>query len=131
MGHTSNNFPYQKKANAVLTKLRRFIKLAPKLNLILVKFLLLLILEYPVISLCTTSLTQKRKHQVILNKALRFVNYNEDDRPLTANDLHLKYNIKHYNIAIHSKANQIVETIRLTEPEHCNKLIQHFPTSHT
>ncbi len=127
MGHTSN---IRNKANAVLTKLRRFIKLTPKLKLILVKSLLLPILEYPVIPLCTALLTQKRKHQVILNKALRFVNYNKDDRPLTANDLHLNYNTKPYNMAIHSKAKKIWETIRLTEPEHYNKLIHHFPTSH-
>ncbi len=128
MGHTSN---IRNNANAVMAKLRSFIKLTPKLKLIIVKSLLLPILEYPVIPLCTTSLTQKRKHQVILNKGLRFLNYNEDDRPLRTNDLHLKYNINPYNITFHRKARKIWETIRSTEPDHYSQLIQHFSTSHS
>ncbi len=56
MGYTSN---IRNKANAVMAKLS-CVNLTLKLKLLLVKSLLLLILEYPVIPFCTTSLTQKK-----------------------------------------------------------------------
>ena len=127
-GHTAK---VKNKGNAVIANLRRFVNLTPKLKLTLIKTLLLPIIEYPVIPLCTTSLTQKRKLQIIVNKALRFVNFNEDDRPLTAEDLHLKYNINPLNITLHNKAQKIWETIKMTEPDHYQLLTGRFAYNHT
>ena len=50
------------KGNAVLTNLRRFKNLTPKIKTTLVKTLLIPILEYPTIPLCAASRTQKKKH---------------------------------------------------------------------
>ncbi len=60
--------------------------------------------------------------QTVLNKALRFINYNEEDRP-NAEELHLRYNITPLNISVHNKARKIWESVRATEPEHYNNLI--------
>ncbi len=72
-GHVAN---IKNKGKAVMAKLRRFSNLTPKLKTTPVKTLLLPILEYPVIPLCTASETQKKKLQVVINKALRFINCN-------------------------------------------------------
>ncbi len=88
-GHVAN---IKNKGNAVMAKLRRFSNLTPKLKTTLVKTLLLPILEYPVIHLCISSKTQKKKLQVVINKALIFINCNEVDRPITIETLHNKYN---------------------------------------
>ncbi len=101
-------------------KLRRLTNLSPKLKSILVKTQLIPILKY-LIPLCAASKSQKYPMQTILNKALQFINYDEEDRP-NAEELHLKYNITHLNVSIHSKAQKIVETVRHTEPEHFNNL---------
>ena len=127
IGHTSK---VKNKGNAVMANIR-FVNLTLKLKLTLIKTLLLPIIEYPVIPLCTTSLTQKRKLQVIINKALRFINFNEDDRHLTVEELHLKYDIKPLNITLHAKAQKIWETIRMTEPDHYDQLTQRFDYNHT
>ncbi len=79
-------------------------------------------LEYPPIPICAASKTQKQSMQTILNKALRFINYNEEDRP-NAEELRLRYDITPLNISIHNKARKIWECVRATEPEHYNNLI--------
>ncbi len=56
IGHV---YKVKNKGNAVMANIRRFIDLTPKLKLMLIKTLLLPITQYPVIPLCTTSLTQK------------------------------------------------------------------------
>ena len=66
-----------------------------------------------------------------MNRALRFTNYNEDDRPLTVEELHLKYHIKPLNITLHTKAQKIWETIRMTEPDLYNQLTQVFYYNHS
>ena len=80
------------KGNAVLTNLRRFQNLSPKLKSTLVKTLLIPILEYPPIPICYVSLTQNRNMLTVINKALKFINCNENNRE-TLEDLHRKYNI--------------------------------------
>ncbi len=49
------------------------------------------------------SLTQKRKMQTVLNKALRFIHCNEQDQ-LNTEELHIKYNIAPLNISNYYKA---------------------------
>ncbi len=56
VGHCTN---VKNKGNAVLTNLRRFKSLSPKIKITLVKTLLIPILEYPPIPICATSLTKK------------------------------------------------------------------------
>ncbi len=126
-GHVSN---IKNKGNAVMAMLR-FSTFAPKLKTTLVKTLLLPILKYPIIPLCIASTTQKKKLQVIFNKGLRFINCNEVDRTLTIEALHYKHNIKPLNITLHTKANKIWETIKITEPDHYNQLTQHANYDHS
>ncbi len=127
IGNASN---IKNKGQVVLAKLR-FINLTPKLKLTQIKTLLLPKIEYPVIPLCTISLTQKRELQVIINKALKFLSFNEEDKLLTVEELHYKYDIKPLNITLRAKARKIWETIQVTEPDHYNQLIQRFNFNHT
>ncbi len=73
-GHCTN---LKNKGNAVLSKLRKFTGLTPKLKTLLVKTQLIPILEYSSIPLCAASTSHKKSLQSVLNKALRFINYNE------------------------------------------------------
>ncbi len=70
VGHVST---LKNKANALLTKLRRFTNLTPKIKTTLFKTLLIPILEYPPVPLSAASLTQKITLQSVLNNALRFI----------------------------------------------------------
>ncbi len=76
-------------------------------------------------------INSKKTIQVIINKALKFINFNEEDRLLTVEELHHKYDIKPLNITLHAKARKIWETIQVTEPDHDNTLIQRFNFNHT
>ncbi len=60
--------------------------------------------------------------QIVPNKALRFINCNEQEQPNTF-DLHIKYKITHLNISIHHKALNIWETIKISENQQCNTLV--------
>ena len=91
------------KGREILRQLRRFSNLTPKLKTTLVKTLLIPVLEYPAIPICMAFLSQKRKMQIVLNKAVRFVHCNEDEH-LNTEQLPNKYNIFHQSISIHSKA---------------------------
>ncbi len=67
--------------------------------------------------------TQKLNMQAVINKALRFIN-NRKEEDGRAEELHIKYNITPLNIRIDTRAKQIWETIKTTEPEHYDKLTQ-------
>ncbi len=67
--------------------------------------------------------------QTLINKALRFINYNEEEEG-RAEELHIEYNITPLNIKIHQRAKKIWETVRATEPEHYNKLVEAHNTEH-
>ncbi len=118
VGHCAN---VKNKGNAVLTNLRRFRNLSTKVKTTLIKTLLIPILEYPPIPLCSVSLHQKKNLQTVLNKALRFINCNEEERN-TAEQLHMKFNITPLNIIIDKRAKKTWETIRAFEPEQYNIL---------
>ncbi len=94
------------KGNAVLTKLRRFSNLPTKTKVTLVKSLLMPIMEYPPVPLCTISNTEKHSMQSVINKALRFIDNREEENS-RAEELHLKYNITPLNIRIATQAKQI------------------------
>ena len=79
------------KGNGVLSALRRFGNLTPKLEATLVRTQLIPILDYPPIPLSSVSKTQKQAVQVVINKALRFINNNDENRG-KMEDLHNKYN---------------------------------------
>ena len=127
VGHCTN---LKNKGNAVLTNLRKFKNLSPKIKTTLVKTLLLPILEYPPIPLCATSLTQKRNIQTVLNKALKFINCNEDNEA-TVEQLHKQYNITPLNISIDNKAKRTWKAVRATEPDHYNNLTIHYGHEHS
>ncbi len=119
-----------KKGNGILTQLRRFRNLTPKMKSILVKTLLVPVLEYPPIPICMASNTQKRKMQIILNKAVRFIHCNESEE-LNTMELHQKYNITPLNISTYYKAQRIWATIQASEPEQYEMLVTPRPNTHT
>ncbi len=100
-----------KKGNDILTQLRRFRNLSPKMKATLIKTLLIPVLEYPLISIFVASQTQKRNMQIVLNKAIRFIHCNEREE-LNTKDLHIKYNITPSNISIFHSSKQIWEIIK-------------------
>ena len=96
----------------------------------LVKTLLIPVLEYPTIPICVASLTQKRKLQSILNKAVRFIHCNEEEQ-LNTKQLHIKYNISPLNISSYYKAKKTWETIRISENDQYEELVTERNNTHT
>ncbi len=133
-GFTGHTITIKNKANAVLTKLRRFTNLTPKIKATLVKTLLIPILEYPPIPICAASITQKRKLQTVVNKAVRFIEkttYEENIELLASEALHHKHNITPLNISTHTKARKIWETIQSTEPDIYMNLLRTHDNEHS
>ncbi len=126
VGHCTN---VKNKGNTVLTNLRRFKSLSPKIKTTLIKTLLIPILEYPPIPICAASLTQKRNLQTVLNKALKFINCIEDNEA-TVEQLHIKHNITPLNISIDKTAKKIWEAVMATEPEHHNNFTINYDREH-
>ncbi len=118
------------KGNGVLSQLRRFSGLNPRVKTTLVKTLLIPVITYPSIPLCMASKTQKRKMQTILNKAVRFIHCNEQEQLSTIN-LHIKYGITPLNIINYQKAQNTWETIKLYENEQYNTLITPHDNIHS
>ncbi len=112
----------------ILSQLRRFNNLSPKMKTTLIKTLLIPVMEYPSIPICMASPTQKRKKQTMLNKAFRFIHYSEQEQ-LKA-DLHVKYNIAPLNISNYHKALRIWVTIKISEQEQFNKLVTPHNNTH-
>ncbi len=80
------------------------------------------VLEYPSIPLCMASIAQKRNMQTILNKTVRFIHCNEREQLITE-ELHAKCNnITPSNTSNHLKAQNIWETIKISEPEQYEEL---------
>jgi len=127
IGHITNTI---NKGRGILSQLRRFNNLTPKLKTTLVKTLLIPVLEYPTIPICMASLSQKRKLQSVLNKAVRFIHCNEDEQ-LNTEQLHIKYNITPLNISTHYKAQKTWETIRISENAQYEELISGRNNKHS
>ncbi len=127
IGHTNT---VKNKGNRVLGNLRRFKNLIPKIKTILVKTLLIPVLEYLPIPLCSISKSQKINLQTVLNKSLKFINSNETER-LTVEELHKKINILPLNLSINYKAAQIWENIHIIQQELYNTLITPHQNTHT
>ncbi len=102
------------KGNGILSQLKRFSNLSPKIKTILVKTLLIPVMTCPSIPICTASQTQKREMQTILNKTLRFIHCYKQE-PLTVFKLYIKYNIAPLNIANYYKAQNTWESIKISE----------------
>lgn len=118
-----------RKGKGIVTKLQRFRQLTPRLKTTLVKTLLIPVLEYPPIPLCSLSKTQKLKIQRVLNKAIRFIHCNEREI-LTLEELHHKYNITPFNISIHNKSTKIWERIRQINQDQHNNLTRPIHSTH-
>ena len=99
-------------------------------NLLVIKTLLVPILEYPPIPLCSASKSQKLKLQTVQNKALRFINYNDEERIETVKELHEKYNFLPINISLNKKARKIYETLRRTDVETYNNVTRPIEGTH-
>ena len=96
----------------------------------LVKTLLIPVLEYPTIPICKASLTQKRKLQIVLNKAVRFIHCNEEEQ-LNTEQLHNKYNITPLNISSYYKAKKTWDRVKNTEDEQIyEELVRHREITH-
>lgn len=117
------------KGKGILSQLKRFRNLTPKIKTTLIKTMLIPVITYPSIPLCMASNSQKKKMQTILNKALRFIHCNEQEQ-LNSYDLHIKYNITPLNIINYHKALNTWETISVSEMDQYNTLTTPHNTSH-
>ncbi len=117
------------KGKGILSKLKRFNNLTPKLKTTLVQTLLLPVIEYPPIPLCSISKSQKISMQKVVKKAIRFINSNDTERG-TIEDLHHKYKLTPYNIFLHNKACKIRENIRMNEEQTYNSLVRPIARIH-
>ncbi len=106
----------------ILSQLRRFSGLTPKIQTTLVKTLLIPVITNPSIPLCMASKTPKKKMQTIPNKAVRFIHCNEQQQ-LNTDDLHIKYGITPLNILNYQRALNTWETIKVSENDQYNTLI--------
>ncbi len=86
-------------------------------------------MEYSPLPICMASLTQKRKMQTVLNKTLRFIHCNEQDQ-LNTEELHIKYNIAPLNISNYYKAQNVWETIRISENDQYNEMVTPHNNTH-
>ncbi len=92
------------RGTAALINLYRFKNSTPHIKTTLIKTLLIPILEYPPIPINSTTNSQKLKLQRVLNRALQFINWSDNDRISNIEQLHLKYKVTPINISIHYKA---------------------------
>ena len=118
------------KGVGILTKLRRFSKLTPRLKTILIKTILIPVLEYPPVPMCCATKTQILKLQRVQNRALRFINCNDDEKIETVMGLHQRYNFLPINISLHNKAKKIWDTLQYTEAETYDKLTTTIEGNH-
>ncbi len=125
-GHVAERI---RKGKGILTKLRRFDLLTPKIKTTLLKTLLIPVLEYPPIPLCSLSKSQKINILKLFNKGLRFINSN-DPEILTIKETHVKYNITPFNVSIHNKAIKIWQTVQFTQEDQYNELVTPRNTQH-
>ncbi len=125
-GHATDRIKIGK---GILAKLKRFDHLTPKIKATLVKTLLIPVLEYPPIPLCSLSKTQKINIQKIINKGLRFINSNEAET-LTIKETHEKYSITPFNISTYNKALKIWQTVELTQENLYTQLVTPRNTQH-
>ena len=125
-GHATDRI---NKGKATMAKLKRFENLTPNIKATLIKTLLIPVLEYPPIPLCSLSKTQKINMQKILNRGLRFINSKEEERR-TMEEIHKIHNIKPFNISTHNKACKIWQTVRLTQEEQYEELVTPRNTTH-
>ena len=126
VGHATDRIH---KGRAIIGKLKRFSQLTPKLKATLVKTLLIPVLEYPPIPLCSLSKTQKINMQVILNKGINFINCNNQEF-LSIKETHEMHNIKPFNLSTYKKSLKIWETIKHTNEQQYDDLIAPRPNKH-
>ena len=119
-GHANDRINQGK---AIVSKLRRFNNLTPKIKATLIKTLLIPVLEYPPIPICSLSKTKKIELQKVLNQGLRFINHHDTERK-TMEETHRLYNITPINTSIHIKANKIWNTIRITQEQEYHDLVR-------
>ena len=83
-----------------LLKLRRFYRLRPELQIRLYLTLIRPIMEYPPIPIALASKTSHLKMQKVQNAALKQAVRGTDDRHLTVQDIHEKYNVDAINVRL-------------------------------
>ena len=94
------------KTRTALSKVRRFNNLPLAIKTTLVKTLIVPILEYPPIPMCSSSRTQQRKLHRTLNRAMRFI-YKNENREMLLAEMYDETGITPVNISLHKKANKI------------------------
>ena len=120
-----------KRGKGILIQLKRFSKLTPSIKVTLVKTLLIPVLEYPPIPMCSATKTQLLKLQRVQNRALKFINNNDTERIDTIKELHEKYNFLPINISLYNKALKIWQTLEATEEDTYQKLHRQIEGNHT
>ena len=113
------------KAGRQMLKIKRFTKLPEKLKLKLYKSLVLPILEYPAVVLCTISKSSMHKLQRVQNKALMWVHgWGEDYRRPTNEYLHARYRIKPINQRLHELARRTWQSLERDDDPNLHNIIR-------
>ena len=100
------------------SKIKRFIKLYPKVKLHLYKALIIRpIMEYPIIPNGIKSLDHIKNMQRVQNKNLKFAAAYSDHSNKTAEELHLHYNIDPMNVRMYDAVDKLWAKMELKEPE--------------
>ena len=90
-----------------LTKLKRFNRLSPKIQIHLYKALVKPIMVYPIIPCCLASNTNISKMQALQNKAIRgAIKEDENLQELSIEDLHQYFKLEPMNIRLHRLASK-------------------------
>ena len=102
--HTTHRI---KLANIQTGKIKRFIKLDPKVKLHLYKALIRPLMEYPIIPNGIQAKTHLRKMQGVQNKNLKFIADYSDQRNKTAEELHQHFNIEPMNVRMYDAVEKL------------------------
>ena len=99
------------------SKIKRFIKLDPKVKLHLYKVLIRPIMEYPIIPNGIKSLDHIKNMQTVQNENLKFAAAYSDQSNKTAEELHLHYNIDSMNVRMYDAVEKLWAKMEIKEPE--------------
>ena len=99
------------------SKIKRFIKLDPKVKLHLYKALIRPLMEYPIIPNGIKSLDHIKNMQRVQNKILKFAAAYSDQSNKTAEELHLHYNIDPMIVRMYDAVEKLWTKMEIKEPE--------------
>ena len=116
-GSTSHISSKTLAARCQLSKLKRFYKLKPELKIRLYRTLIRPIMEYPIVPIALASKMNISKMQIVQNMALKQAVRDTEDRFMTLEDIHEKYEMEAINVRLATRLAELWSKFELTHPE--------------